>query len=54
MYLQKMLLLHSSFHRSLHKKWTYDKSQNLIYIVMQMSSSIVILYFSAVSQTKEL
>lgn len=46
MYLQRMLLLLSSFHRSLHKKWTYDKSQYLIYRVMQMSLSIVILEFS--------
>ena len=34
MYLQRMLLLLSSFHRSLHKKWTYDKSQYLIYICL--------------------
>ena len=54
MYLQRMLLLLSSFYRSLHKKWTYDKSQYLIYIVMQMSPSIVILEFSAVFQSKEL
>ena len=49
-----MLLLLSSYHRSLHKMWTYDKSQYLIYIVKQMSPSIVILEFSAVPRTKEL
>ena len=54
MSLQRMLLLLSSFHRSLHKMWTYDKSHYLIYIVMQMSPSIVILEFSAVYLTKEI
>lgn len=49
-----MLLLLSSVHRSLHKMLMYGKFQYLIYIVMQMSPTIVILEFSAVSQIKEL